>query len=128
MGATLRYAKVIDREDFQRRGAEVKPGLESVVNLAGEPPAPVAPFYVLRAWDQFDSFTETWRIVDPHGRTVYEAVGREVLAGQGDLADQVEDLQLEYGDDGYQLVLEVDGREVARADFPVREPSDPQTG
>jgi alkanesulfonate monooxygenase SsuD/methylene tetrahydromethanopterin reductase-like flavin-dependent oxidoreductase (luciferase family) len=128
MGATLRYAKVIDREDFQRRGAEVRPGLESVVHLSDSPPAATAPFYVLWSWDDFDAFTETWRIVDPHGRTVYEPVSREVLAGQGDLADQIEDLQLDYGDDGYQLVLEVDGREVARTDFPVREPNGEPTG
>jgi len=124
MGATLRYAKIVDRDAWQRSGGTVRPGLDNGVRLSAEAPAVVEPFLVLRAWDHFDgSFTETWRIVDPYGRTVYEPVSREVLAGQGELADEVEDLELEYADDGYQLVLEIDGREVARADFPVLEPA-----
>lgn len=120
MGATLRYAKVVDRESLQRSGGAVRPGLDNGIRLSGEPPAAAEPFLVLRAWDHFDSsFTETWRIVDPHGRTVHEPVSREVLAGQSDIADEVAELEVEYADDGYQLVLEVDGREVARAEFPV---------
>ena len=122
MGATLRYAKVVDRDRLQRSGGAVRPGLDNGVQVTAEPPAPAEPFLVLRAWDHFDgAFTETWRIVDPHGRTVHEPVSREVLAGQGDIADEVSELEVEYADDGYQLVLEIDGREVARADFPVTE-------
>lgn len=120
MGATLRYAKVVDREGFLRSGAQVRPGLDSVVRLAEEPPAPAASFYILRAWDDVDSaFEETWRIEDPHGRTVREGVPREVRADHGEIADEIDDQTFEYADEGYQLVLEVDGREVARADFPV---------
>lgn len=122
MGARLRYAKVIDRDSFMRSGAQIRPGLDSEVQLTGEPPARVAPFYVLRAWDDVDAaFTETWRIAEPHGRTVREGLPREVLAGHDDLADEVDDLEVEYADEGYQLVLEIDGNEVARVDFPVRD-------
>lgn len=122
MGATLRYAKVVDRDSFQRSGAQVRPGLDSGVRLKGDAPGPAAPFYILRAWDDVDAgFTETWRIVEPYGRTVREGVAREMLAEHGDVVDEIDDLQLEYADDGYQLVLEVDGREVARVDFPVLE-------
>ena len=120
MGATLRYAKVIDRDAFQRSGGQVRPGLESEVLLPSPAPTRAQPFYVLRAWDDADSFTETWRIADPHGRTVHEGLAREVLVENGALADEIEDASFEYDDDGYQLVLEVDGREVARVDFPVR--------
>ena len=125
MGATLRYAKVVDREEHQRRGGETKPGTESVVLLKGTAPAPAVDFYVIRSWtDDFDAFTETWRILDPHGRTVREPPPREVLAGDGEIADQIVDQHFEYADQGYQLVLEIDGREVARADFEVREPNE----
>lgn len=124
MGATLRYAKVVDRDHFQRTGAQVRPGLDSQVRLKGDAPGPASPFYILRAWDDVDAgFTETWRIVEPHGRTVRESVAREVLAEHGDVADEIEDQEFEYADEGYQLVLEVDGREVARVDFPVLEPT-----
>jgi hypothetical protein len=120
VGATLRYAKVVDRESFQRSGAQVRPGLDSHVALKADAPGPAAPFYILRAWDHVDAgFTETWRIVEPYGRTVREGVAREVLAEHGDLADEIDDQEFEYSDEGYQLVLEVDGREVARVDFPV---------
>jgi hypothetical protein len=122
MGATLRYAKVIDRQKFQRHGATTKPGLESVVHLDGTAPAKAVDFYVIRSWtDDFDAFTETWRIADPHGMTVREPVSREVLAGHGEIADEIVDQHFEYADTGYQLILEVDGREVARADFEVRD-------
>lgn len=128
MGATLRYAKVVDRDSLQRSGGTVRPGLDNGVRLSAEAPAEVAPFLVLRAWDHFDgAFTETWRILDPHGRTVHEPVSREVLAGEGELADEVAELEVEYADDGYQLVLEIDGREVARAEFPVLEPAGDST-
>ena len=120
MGATLRYAKVIDRDVHQRRGGGVRPGLDNGVYLTGEPPADVAPFVVLRAWDRFDAMTETWRILDPHGRTVREPMSREVVEGQGELADEVEDLHVEFPHDAYQVVFEVEGREVARVDVPVK--------
>jgi hypothetical protein len=123
MGATLRYAKVVDRESFQRSGGQIRPSLESGVQLSAQAPAAARPFYVLRAWDRFDAFTETWRILDPHGRTVHDPVSREVIAEHGDIADEVEDQVFEYADAGYQLVLDVDGREVARAEFPVDEPT-----
>ena len=119
MGATLRYAKVIDREEHQRRGGGVRPSLPNRVQLTGAPPADAAPFTLLRAWDDFDAFTETWRIVDPQGRTVRGPTSREVVAGQADLEDEVDDQLFEYADDGYQVVLEVDGREVARVEFAV---------
>ncbi len=120
MGATLRYAKVVDREYLQVHGGTVQPSTESRVELPEEGPSTAAPFLVMRAWDLVDTaFTETWRILDPHGRTVHDDVSREVLAAQGDIADEVSELEFEYADDGYQLVLEVEGREVARANFPV---------
>lgn len=122
MGATLRYAKVVDREGFQRSGARVRPGLDSGIELTGPAPAPAAPFYILRAWDDVGaSFTETWRLVEPHGRTIREGIPREVLPTHDDLADEIDDLEVEYADAGYQLVLDADGNEVARVDFPVVE-------
>ena len=123
MGVTLRYAKVVDRDTFLRSGGAVRPGLESQVRLPGGPdeePATAAPFLVLRAWDHADgAFTETWRILDPYGRTVHEPVEREILPTETEISDEVPDQRFEYADEGYQLVLEVDEREVARADFPV---------
>jgi hypothetical protein len=125
MGATLRYAKIIDRQELQRHGGTVTPNLESIVMLDGEAPAKAVDFFVIRSWsDDFDAFTETWRIADPHGMTVREAVEREVLAGQGEIADEIVGQTFDYADRGYQLILEVDGREVARADFEVREPTE----
>ena len=122
MGARLKYAKVVDRELFLRTGAEIKPGLENRVQLISEAPAKAGVFEVHRNWYNFDgAFTETWRIQDPHGRTVYEGLQREVLDDNMDLVDEIADLEFEYADTGYQLVLEVDGREVARADFEVSE-------
>lgn len=124
MGATLRYAKVVDREQFQRSGAQVRPGLNSGVRLRAPAPAPAAPFYILRAWDDVDAgFNESWRIVDPHGRTLRDGMPRQVLSTHDDLADEVDDLEVEYADEGYQLVLAVDDREVARVDFPVTDGS-----
>jgi hypothetical protein len=121
MGATLRYAKVIDRTSFANSGGQIRPGLDSEVRVPDDGPATADPFLILRAWDDVDAaFTETWRIVEPHGRTVIEGTPREVLADHGDIADELDDVGFEYADSGYQLVLEVDGREVARADFPVR--------
>lgn len=123
MGATLRYAKIIDREEYQRHGAVAKPSLRSVVHLTDEAPAKAQDFYVLRSYSaEFDAFTETWRIADPHGMTVHEPVSREVLSGQGEIADEIVGQHFDYADDGYQLIVEIDGREVARADFTVAEP------
>lgn len=122
MGAQLRYAKVVDLESFQRHGKEVHPALPSGVELSADDPAAVKPFLVLRAWDDFDSMTESWRIRDPHGRTVHGPVTREVRAEDSELADEVIDLRVDHLADDYQLVLEVDGGEVARADFPVHAP------
>lgn len=122
MGASLRYAKVVDHEEFLRSGAQIRPGLTSGVELTEAPPARVRSFWVMRAWDDFDAFTETWRIADPNGRTVYPPVTREVVASHGDLADEVGDLEVEHDGEGYQLILEVDGGEVARSDFPVHLP------
>jgi hypothetical protein len=125
MGATLRYAKVIDRQELQRLGGAVTPGLEPVVHLQDPAPADAVDFFVIRSWTAgFDAFTETWRIADPHGRTVREPVEREVLAGQGEIADEIVGQQFEYADKGYQIIFEIDGREVARDEFEVREPDD----
>ncbi|MGH8902870.1 MAG: hypothetical protein ACRDYA_14660 [Egibacteraceae bacterium] len=121
MGVTLRYAKVVDRDLFLRTGGTVRPGLANEIRLVeDEAPARAAPFLVLRAWDEADgAFTETWRLVDPHGRTVRPSTMREVLQGQTEISDEIADQRFEYADDSYQLVLEVDDREVARANFPV---------
>lgn len=121
MGVTLRYAKVVDRDLFLRTGGIVRPGLDNEVRLAeDEAPVQAAPFLILRAWDGADgAFTETWRLVDPHGHTIRPSTTREVLQGQTEISDEIIDQRFEYADDGYQLVLEVDDREVARANFPV---------
>lgn len=124
MGARLRYAKIVDREEFLRSGAHIRPGMGSGVELAGDPPAAVKPFYVLRAWEGFDALTESWWIRDPHGRTLYGPLVREVTADHGDLADEIDDLRVDFAGDAYQLVLDIDGREVARADFPVYAPGE----
>jgi|SRR5918997_1082607 hypothetical protein len=121
MGIRLRYAKVVDQDLFLRTGGTVRPGLNNEIRLAeDETPAQALPFFVLRAWDDVDgAFTETWRLVDPHGRTVRPSTTREVLQGQTEISDEIVDQQFEYTDDSYQLVLEIDEREVARANFSV---------
>lgn len=127
MGATLTWLKVVDSDRFRAAGGRVTPGLDSVVELPREAPSAAAPFLVLRAWHAFEgAFTESWVIRDPHGRTVHEGLDREVVAGTGRVADggisdEVPDLEFDYADTGYQLVLSIDGREVARGDFEVRE-------
>jgi hypothetical protein len=131
MGATLAWLKVVDTGRWRLEGGPVdlKPGMDNVVELVGEAPSEAAPFVVHRAWSHFDTaFTERWMIRDPHGRTVREGVEREVLASdampeRGGIVDEVEAQLFEYADVGYQLVIELDGREVARADFEVREPA-----
>lgn len=128
MGARLKYAKVVDDDLFLRNGGQIKPGLDNRVELLGPAPAKAAVFGVRRAWYDVDgAFTESWRIVDPHGRTVHEGLDREVVGGNADLSDAVDDQLFEYADSGYQLVLSVDEREVARADFDVVEPDPEQT-
>jgi hypothetical protein len=123
MGARLKYAKVVDRDLFMRTGATIKPGLDNRVELTGSAPAVAAGFTVIRNWYNVDGpFTESWRLVDPHGQTVHQGLDREVLTGNQDVVDEIDEQQFEYADSGYQLVLEVDGREVARADFDVVEP------
>ena len=123
MGTRLKYAKVVDRDLFLRTGGEIRPGLENRVDLLGEAPTKAAGFTVRREWYDVDgAFTESWSIQDPHGRTVYEGLDREVVGGNQELVDDIDDVLFEYADAGYQLVLAVDGREVARADFEVAEP------
>lgn len=120
MGARLKFAKIVDRDQFLRTGGEIRPGLENRVELQSEAPAKAAPFTVRREWyDVEGAFTESWAIQDPHGRTVYEGLDREVVGGNNELVDEIDDLLLEYADSGYQVVLSVDGREVARIDFDV---------
>lgn len=130
MGATLTWLKVVDQDRFRAEGGRVHPGLPNIVELSGPAPAEAAPFVVLRAWHNFDTaFTETWRIESRYGQTLYQGIPREVIAGvgsveQGGIADEISGQVFEYADDGYQLVIEIEGREVARADFEVTEPTD----
>lgn len=119
MGATLRYAKVVDRDHLQAHGG-LSPGTDNLVLLRNGEPGVARDFLVLRAWNDVDSgFEETWRLEDPHGQVVYVGAPRTVLAEDGDLSDEIQGLQFDYSDSGYQLVLEVEGREVARTDFTV---------
>lgn len=122
MGATLRYAKVIDVDRFTQQGGEVRPGLTSEVRLSAPPPAVAAPFVIARSWVGEHAFTETWRIVDPHGRTLRVGAPREVLETASDVHDEIADLELEFADQGYAVVFEVEGREVGRCSFDVLEP------
>ena len=127
MGARLKFAKVVDRDLFLRSGAEVTPGLDNRVELLSEAPAKAAGFMIRREWYDVDgAFTESWSLRDPHGRTLYQGLDREVIGRNQELVDEIDDLVIDYADSGYQLVLEVDGREVARADFEVVEHPDDQ--
>ena len=121
MGATLRYAKVVDADRYQRQGGEVRPSTDSVVRLGSDGPATALPFLVLRAWDRIDSggIGETWQIRGPGGEIVHEAGERTVLADQGPIVDELNDVEFPYAGEGFVLVLSIEGREVARADFPV---------
>jgi hypothetical protein len=130
MGATLAWLKVVDTGRWRLEGGalDLKPGMDNVVELTGPAPADAAPFVVHRAWSNFDTaFTERWYIRDPYGRTIRDPVEREVLAADASpttsrgIVDEVLDQLFEFTDTGYQLVIEVDEREVARADFEVRE-------
>ena len=131
MGATLAWVKIVDVRRFRLEGGDkrLEPKMDNVVELTAEAPSEAAPFVVHRAWSHFDSaFTELWVIRDRHGRTLREGIEREVTAETaspqtgGGITDEVAGQIFEYADDGYQLVLHIDGREVARADFEVREP------
>lgn len=125
MGARLKFAKVVDRNLFLRSGAEVTPGLDNRVELQGEAPAKAGGFMVRREWYDVDgAITESWSIQDPHGRTVYQGLDRELVGGNAEIVDEIDDLAFDYADSGYQLVLSVDGREVARVDFDVIESTD----
>lgn len=128
MGATLRYAKVIDVNRFTEQGSELRPGLSCEVRLTGTAPAMAEPFLIVRAWEEAHAFTENWRIVDPHGRTLREGTTREVLHEHQDIADEIRDLTFEYADEGYAVVFEVEEREVARVSFMVLEPSPAEQG
>ena len=120
MGVRLKYAKVVDRELFLSQGGSINPGLDNRVQLLGEAPAKAGVFEIHRNWyDLSGSFTESWRVIDPHGRTLYSGLDREVIDANHDLVDEVVDLEFEYADDGYAVVFEVDEREVARVSFSV---------
>ena len=119
MGATLRYAKVVDRDHVQEHGG-LTAATDNVVRLAAAAPATARDFIVARAWDGVEGgIEETWRLEDTNGHVVYRGVPRTVLADDGDIFDELRGVQFEYTDDDYQLVLEVDDREIARADFAV---------
>lgn len=121
MGATLRYVKVVDADRYQRQGGEPSPGLEQGVHLHEAPPTNAAPFLVLRGWVDVEDtgLQETWRIESRHGEQVYQGVPTTLEEGpEIELASEVPDASFEY-DDQYTLVVELDGREVARDDFPV---------
>jgi hypothetical protein len=118
MGTTQRYAKVVDRDHLQEHGG-LSPGTDNLVLLRKEPGL-ARDFLVLRAWDDVDgAFEESWRVEDPYGQVVYVGTPRTVLAQDGDLFDEVQGVRFEYGDSGFQLILGIDGREVARTDFTV---------
>lgn len=115
MGATLRYAKVVDRDHVQAHGG-LTPATDNLVTLPEDAPAVARDFLVLRAWDvDSGGFEETWRLEDVNGHVVYVGTPRTVLAEHGEVFDEVQGVRFEYADDAYNLVLEVDGREVARS-------------
>lgn len=124
MGARLRYAKVVDRERFYIKGGKVHAGLDNEV-VVQEEPGKAAAFLVLRAWcDDHGTMTEQWRILSPGGSVIYESLPREIHLATEDhvekLEDEVADLDIEYAADDYMVVFSIDGREVARVDFPIR--------
>ena len=119
MGATLRYAKVVDRDEAHEHGG-LTPATDNVVRLAGAAPATARDFVIARAWDGVEGgVEERWRLEDTNGHVVYRGVPRTVLANDGDIYDEIRGVRFEYADDDYQLVLEIDDREVARTDFAV---------
>lgn len=89
MGATLRYAKVVDREHLQAHGG-LSPATDNLVKLVGTAPAVARDFLILRAWDDVGSgFEEQWHLEDAHGRVVYRGTPRTVLAEHGDIFDEL---------------------------------------
>lgn len=50
---------------------------------------------------------------------MYRGTPRTVLAEHDDICDEVQGVRFDHADDTYQLVLDVDGREIARTDFAV---------
>lgn len=115
----LAYAKVIDRDELNRRGGNVDPGLDSVVHVDADPPAEAASFLVIRSWEPSAEFTERWRIVDPNGQTIRTSLERTVLPEAHRVEDEVTGQEFAYTDDDYALVLEADGAETARVRFAV---------
>jgi hypothetical protein len=123
MGVRLQYAKVIDRQKFIIKGGRVHPGLDNEVVVNGEPGTAGA-FLVMRAWsDGHGTFTEQWHIESPGGTRIYQSTPREIhIATEAHterLEDEVADLEVEYTSDEYCVVFRLDGREVARVEFPV---------
>lgn len=119
MATTLRYAKVVDRDRLQELGG-LSPGTDSVVLLPDGEPGVARDFLVVRAWDGVEGgVEEEWRLEDPHGRVIYVGTPRTVLADHGELSDEVQGVRFDYGDVGFQLVLDIDGEEAARAAFEV---------
>ncbi len=124
MGARLKYSKVIDRQLFYDRGGKIHPGLENTVVMPGEPGVAAA-FLVMRGWgDCHGTFTERWRVVTPGGTAVYESIPREIHVATEShtekLEDEVAELKLDYAGDDYEVVFEIDDREVARTRFEVK--------
>lgn len=124
MGARLMYAKVVDRQRFMIRGGKIHPGLDNEV-LINEEPGRVAAFLVLRAWsEERGTFTEQWRLESPVGSKLYTSTPRELhLATESHverLEDEIADLEIEYAAEDYCVVFQLDDREVARVDFPIR--------
>ncbi|MDQ4028938.1 MAG: hypothetical protein M3214_12960 [Actinomycetota bacterium] len=124
MGARLMYAKVVDRQRFMIRGGKIHPGLDNEV-LINEEPGRVAAFLVLRAWsEERGTFTEQWRLESPGGSKLYTSTPRELhLATESHverLEDEIADLEIEYAAEDYCVVFQLDDREVARVDFPIR--------
>lgn len=124
MGARLTYAKVIDRERFYIRGGKIHPGLDNEVVIKDEPGTAGA-FLVLRGWsNEHGTFTEQWTIRDAGGATVYESLPREIHMASTShverIEDEVADLEFDYAADDYQVVFELDEREVARVRFSVQ--------
>ena len=124
MGARLMYAKVVDRQRFMIRGGKIHPGLDNEV-LINDEPGRVAAFLVLRAWsEERGTFTEQWRLESPGGSKLYTSTPRELhLATESHverLEDEIADLEIEYAAEDYCVVFQLDDREVARVDFPIR--------
>ena len=75
----------------------------------------------MRRWKDVDrgGFDEHWRIEDPHGHVIYVGAPRTVLADDDELGDEVQGVRFDDADSTCVLVLEIDGREVARTDVEV---------